>query len=135
MLLIGANLRHVGQIQKLKKKSKQRQKLADALIIHFFHNFHFSPFPDLVGAGSRPRAGLPFREYKIINGGTNMEKIKKGDLLTLKGNETKKLYFVGIDAEFSYCGLSCVILAEEQSNKNTFSRWSQQKLREFGYCL
>lgn len=64
-----------------------------------------------------------------------MRKLKKGDLLTINGNETRKLYFAGIDSEFSCSGLKCVILAEDLKNISTFSRWSQQKLAEFGYIL
>lgn len=64
-----------------------------------------------------------------------MKTIKKGDLLTIRGNETKLLYFTGIFDNFTYCGLPCVFLAEDIENKNTYERYSQQKLSENGYKI
>ena len=64
-----------------------------------------------------------------------MKKIKKGDLLTLNGNEKKNLYFTGIFDCFEWQGKKCVFLAEDLENTKTYSRFSQQFLEINGYCI
>lgn len=65
-----------------------------------------------------------------------MKKIRKGDKITIKNCEgTTIKYYAGIDNIMKYGGLNCVFLADDIKNKNTYSRYSQQKLQEYGYII
>ena len=65
-----------------------------------------------------------------------MIKIKKGDLLKIRNCEgLQHYYYTGILDKMNYNSVPCVFLATDLENKNTFARFSQQKLAEYGYCL
>ena len=65
-----------------------------------------------------------------------MIKIKKGDLLKIRDCEgLRRYYYTGILDNMTYNGVPCVFLATDLQNKNTYARFSQKKLAEYGYCL
>ena len=65
-----------------------------------------------------------------------MIKIKKGDLLKIRDCEgLQRYYYTGILDNMTYKGVPCVFLATDLQNKNTYARFSQQKLAEYGYLL
>jgi hypothetical protein len=65
-----------------------------------------------------------------------MIKIKKGDLLKIRSCEDSQYYYyTGIIDRMNYNGIPCVFLATDLQNRNTYARFSQQKLAKYGYCL
>lgn len=65
-----------------------------------------------------------------------MQKIKKGDLLKIRSCEGLELfYYTGIIDGLTFDGIPCVFLAKDLENENTYSRFSQQKLNEYGYYI
>ena len=65
-----------------------------------------------------------------------MIKIKKGDLLKIRDCEgLQRYYYNGILDRMTYNGVPCVFLATDLKNQNTYARFSQQKLADYGYCL
>ena len=64
-----------------------------------------------------------------------MIKLKKGDIVIIKGNETEIYFYTGLFDKMKFDNIPCVFLATDLKNKNTFSRFSQQKLKENGYII